>query len=118
MNEFSLTEQAKTQVNTLCKDSSVYAVCLSVKGGGCAGFEYAWSSISNPEDVVQESHIIDSGAGYFVIDADSKAFFEGTQVDYTTSLVGSKFEINNPNAQAACGCGVSVNFDTDILSSK
>jgi hypothetical protein len=21
------------------------------------------------------------------------------------------FEVNNPNAQSACGCGVSINFD-------
>jgi hypothetical protein len=33
------------------------------------------------------------------------------------------FEVNNPNAQSACGCGVSINFDkmfdeTQILELK
>lgn len=118
MNEFSLTERAKEQVNLICKDPSINAVCLSVKGGGCAGFEYEWSSIATPGDIVPGSYVIDTGEGYFVVDAASKAFFEGTEVDYTTSMVGSKFEINNPNAQAACGCGVSVNFDTDSLETN
>jgi Fe-S cluster assembly iron-binding protein IscA len=39
----------------------------------------------------------------------------GTQVDYKRSLVGSNFEISNPNAKSSCGCGVSVNFDMDNL---
>lgn len=118
MNKFSLTEQAKQQVNRVCESENVYAVCLSVKGGGCAGFEYEWSSIKTPGNVEPGSYVIDTGTGYFVVDAASKAFFEGTEVDYTTSMVGSKFEINNPNAQAACGCGVSVNFDTESLTNN
>lgn len=116
MNKFSLTESAKQQVNALCKGPSVHALCLSVKGGGCAGFEYEWSTIAEPGKVVPGSYIIDTGEGYFVVDAASKAFFEGAEVDYTSSLVGSKFEITNPNAEAACGCGVSVNFKTDELA--
>ena len=36
-------------------------------------------------------------------------------VDYVKSLVGANFEIRNPNAHSACGCGVSVNFDMDKL---
>jgi iron-sulfur cluster assembly protein len=115
MKEFSLTERAEQQVNTLCKDKSIFAVCLSVKGGGCAGFEYEWKSVDQPGEVVVGSYILDTGEGHFVVDADSTSFFEGTQVDYTVSITGSKFEINNPNARAACGCGVSVNFDMDQL---
>jgi Fe-S cluster assembly iron-binding protein IscA len=30
--------------------------------------------------------------------------------------MGATFEVNNPNAQSACGCGVSVNFDVDKLA--
>ncbi|SRR6056297_2667248 len=116
MNKFSLTESAKQQVNAVCKSENTHAVCLSVKGGGCAGFEYEWSTIATPGDIVPGSYVVDTGEGYFVVDAASKAFFEGTEVDYTTSMVGSKFEITNPNAEAACGCGVSVNFKIDELA--
>jgi Fe-S cluster assembly iron-binding protein IscA len=43
-------------------------------------------------------------------------FLFGTEVDYVKSIVGANFEIRNPNAQSACGCGVSVNFDMDKLA--
>ena len=33
-------------------------------------------------------------------------------------LVGATFEVKNPNAQSACGCGISVNFDVDKLDNS
>ena len=51
----------------------------------------------------------------FIVNATSIMFLVGTEVDYVTTIVGSNFEINNPNAQSSCGCGVSVNFDMDNL---
>jgi Fe-S cluster assembly iron-binding protein IscA len=44
-------------------------------------------------------------------------FLIGTEINYKKDLMGSMFEVNNPNAQSACGCGVSVNFDMDKLAS-
>ena len=38
----TLTDSAKQQIDTLCKEHECYAVTLNVKGGGCAGFEYEW----------------------------------------------------------------------------
>jgi len=29
--------------------------------------------------------------------------------------MGAMFDIQNPNAQSSCGCGVSVNFNMDKL---
>ena len=43
----------------------------------------------------------------------SVMYLFGTEVDYVKSIIGSSFEINNPNAQSACGCGVSVTFNLD-----
>jgi Fe-S cluster assembly iron-binding protein IscA len=40
----------------------------------------------------------------------------GTVVDYKKDIMGSMFDIQNPNAQSSCGCGVSVNFDMDKLA--
>ena len=42
-------------------------------------------------------------------------FMIGTVVDYKKDIIGSMFDITNPNAQSSCGCGVSVNFDMDKL---
>jgi iron-sulfur cluster assembly protein len=32
---------------------------------------------------------------------------DGSQVDFTESMMGSGFEVNNPNVTASCGCGSS-----------
>ena len=38
MNICTLTEAAKTQIDTICTENNVIAVTLNMKGGGCAGF--------------------------------------------------------------------------------
>jgi Fe-S cluster assembly iron-binding protein IscA len=42
-------------------------------------------------------------------------FLFGTEIDYVKTIIGSNFEVRNPNAKSSCGCGVSVNFDMDKL---
>ena len=112
----TLTEAAKQQINTLCNDNNCYAISLNLKGGGCAGFEYDWGTVATADDVEANDIVIDAGDGKFVIGAHSMMFLFGTEVDYVKSIVGANFEIRNPNAKSACGCGVSVNFDMDKLA--
>ena len=111
----TLTDAAKLQVNTLCEENNCHAVSLNLSGGGCAGFQYDWSSVEKEEDVEKMDITIDTGSGNFVIGASSIMFLAGTEVDYVKSFVGSTFEIRNPNAKSSCGCGVSINFDMDKL---
>tara|TARA_Y100000389_G_C17402972_1_gene486422 strand:+ start:279 stop:647 length:369 start_codon:yes stop_codon:yes gene_type:complete len=113
----TLTSSAEQQINTICKEHNVIAVTLNLKGGGCAGFEYDWGTISDAQDIEEGDEIIATNEGFnFVISKHSLMFLIGTEVDYVKSLVGSNFEIRNPNAQSSCGCGVSVNFDMDKLA--
>ena len=114
----TLTDAAKLQVNTLCKENNCYAVSLNLSGGGCAGFQYDWDSVEKEEDVDKMDITINTGSGNFVIGAHSIMFLAGTEVDYVKSFVGSMFEIRNPNAQSSCGCGVSINFDMDKLDNS
>lgn len=115
MDICKLTESAKTQINRLCEDHGVYAISLNLKGGGCAGFEYDWGTVEKAEDVEKNDVTVNTGSGNFVIGASSLMFLIGTEVDYVKSLIGSNFEIRNPNAKSSCGCGVSVNFDMDRI---
>lgn len=117
MSICTLTESAKKQIDHLCKENSCYAITLNIKGGGCAGFEYDWDTISHPSELEPGDEIVNTDSnGRFVIGATSSMFLIGTEIDYVKSLVGSNFEIRNPNAQSSCGCGVSVNFDIDKLT--
>ena len=42
-----------------------------------------------------------------IVDPASMRYVDGSEVDYTESLMGSGFEVNNPNVVASCGCGSS-----------
>lgn len=116
MSICTLTESAKSQIDQLCAENNCYAISLNLKGGGCAGFEYEWGTIDNPCDLESGDEVVHTdGEGKFVVGATSLMFLVGTEVDYVKSIVGSNFEIKNPNAKSSCGCGVSVNFDMDRI---
>jgi iron-sulfur cluster assembly accessory protein len=71
-------------------------VWLSVKGGGCSGFQYEW-------DVTDKKPTIANLA----IDPIAEMFVVGCTIDYVTELGGSYLKVVNPNATASCGCGES-----------
>lgn len=116
MNICTLTESAENQIDLLCKQHDCYAISLNLKGGGCAGFEYDWGIVKTSGDVESGDELISTSKhGRFLIGSHSVMFLIGTEVDYVSSLVGSNFEIRNPNAKSSCGCGVSVNFDMNKI---
>jgi len=117
MNICTLTEAGENQIDKLCEENSVYGVSLNLKGGGCAGFEYEWNFVKTPADLKEDDEVIKTSKGNcaFVVGSHSIMFLMGTEVDYVKSIVGSNFEIKNPNAKSSCGCGISVNFDFDKL---
>ena len=116
MSIVTLTDTAKAQIDAICEDNNCYAVSLNLKGGGCAGFEYDWATVASQADIEANDVVIDSNTGKFVVGATAVMFMIGTEIDYVKNIMGATFEVNNPNAQSACGCGVSVNFNVDKLA--
>ena len=116
MSICTLTDAAKQQIDTICKENNVFGVTLNMKGGGCAGFEYDWGTINDARDIEEGSELIVTEQGNnFIIGQHSIMFMIGTVVDYKKDIMGSMFDIQNPNAQSSCGCGVSVNFNIDLF---
>jgi len=54
------------------------------------------------DDLVSEVN----GVRVFV-DGFSAQYLTGVTIDYVTSMQGSGFTFNNPNATGGCGCGTS-----------
>ena len=77
---------------------------IAVQGGGCSGLQYAldFTNETRPGDTVYE---LDGVKLY--IDLASLTYLKGTTIDYVSSLSGSGFKFNNPNAKRSCGCGSS-----------
>ena len=109
----SVTPVANHQISKLCQEHSCYAITLNVKGGGCAGFEYEWGT-AQVEELEADDFIVNCDLGNFVVGAHSLVFLAGSTINYKKDIIGSTFEVLNPNAQSACGCGVSINFNDTI----
>lgn len=106
MSLFTLTDGAKEQITNLCKEHETHAVRLSVKGGGCAGFQYEWG-FANEDQIEESDEVVNLNEGNFVVDSMSVMYVAGTEIDYVREAFGSQFVIRNPNATSSCGCGES-----------
>ena len=103
----TVTEKAAQQLKQLLEKENKpnLAVRMAVKGGGCSGLTYHFAFEENPPRVTDKA--FEANGIKLVVDMKSYLYLNGTELDYTTSLMGSGFQFNNPNAKKSCGCGVS-----------
>jgi iron-sulfur cluster assembly accessory protein len=102
----TLTEIATEKVRGLLAQQEAegeVGLRVGVRGGGCSGFQYALALDERRDD----DHVFDDDGIRLLVDRASLQYVDGSQVDFTESLMGSGFEVNNPNVVAACGCGSS-----------
>jgi iron-sulfur cluster assembly protein len=84
------------------------AMRLSVKGGGCSGFEYQIDIEVNEAD---EFDIVSIQHGQRVfIDMKSEFYMAGTTIDFNDTLMDRGFTFKNPMASGTCGCGSSFSI--------
>jgi iron-sulfur cluster assembly protein len=113
MAVITVTERAIEKIRELCHHNNKYAVRLSIKGGGCAGYSYDWG-FADQSEIAPADELLNFGNGAkFTIDAASVMYILGTELDYVTEVFGSHFDIRNPNAKSACGCGESISFEKE-----
>ena len=104
----NLTGRAAEEVRKFIAQEQVPAdtagLRVSVLPGGCSGFKYSLNIEERPleDDLVNELN----GVRVFV-DGFSAQYLSGITIDYVTSMQGSGFTFNNPNATGGCGCGTS-----------
>jgi iron-sulfur cluster insertion protein len=96
-----LTDNAIDRLSYLAEKNDSKYVRLSVKGGGCAGFEYDWTFDNNDtrDDVVLKDIL--------VVHRDFELYLMGTTLDWVEDTFKSEFVISNPMAKSSCGCGES-----------
>ena len=103
----SLTDNATVEVKKFMEAEGVNGVAglrVRVVPGGCSGFQYAM----NIEEAPAETDEVVEMAGLRVfVDMFSAQYLDNVQIDYVTSVMGSGFTFNNPNASGGCGCGSS-----------
>ncbi|MEM7738914.1 MAG: iron-sulfur cluster insertion protein ErpA [Deinococcota bacterium] len=106
----TVTDAAATKANELLSTSGKdnAAIRVFVKSGGCSGYSYGMAI--DDRELDGDSIFEDKGVR-IVVDKMSLPLLEGSEVDYVENMMGGGFNVNNPNATSACGCGHSFRTD-------
>ena len=102
-----ITEKAQIHIaKTIIKDNAKY-FRIVVLGGGCAGFQYKFEFDNNinTDDIILKTEKVN-----VLIDNSSMELIKGSKIDYVEELIGSSFQITNPQASSSCGCGTSFSI--------
>ncbi len=103
----TLTEAAAARVREIMANAEKDYVGLrvGVKNGGCAGQEYTFAYA---EEVGPMDEVVEDKGVTILIEPKAVLFLIGTEIDFETTRLASKFVFRNPNETDACGCGESV----------
>lgn len=105
----SITDSAARQIAKIVEREGNAALNLriAVSGGGCSGFQYGFTL----DDMINDDdHVFTREGVQVVVDEISLELLAGAEVDYVTAMIGSSFQIRNPNASSSCGCGSSFSL--------
>jgi iron-sulfur cluster assembly accessory protein len=100
----SMSASAAQRLRKILGAEEGAALRISVKGGGCSGFQYAFDIDKARAD---DDLVIERDGAVILVDSVSLEYMKGSEVDFVDDLMGQSFKVKNPNAVASCGCGVS-----------
>jgi iron-sulfur cluster insertion protein len=115
-NHITLTEPAFERVLQLIKQKGDPSAGLRIYiiGGGCSGFQYGFKIDTNQSEddllIPQEKN---EKTLNLLVDELSMQYLQNAEVHYEMNLQGSRFVVNNPNADTTCGCGSSFSLKED-----
>ena len=105
----SLTQSAIHQCLKIKNIHQATALRLSVKSGGCNGFQYQFKPTNQPKDKNDEVYTDPTKKLIIHVCGTSLLHLLGSQIDWQKDIMGEAFHFNNPNATTQCGCGTSFN---------
>ena len=102
----TISDSAKAKIKDLLLEENNPKLSLRtfVQGGGCSGFSYGFTF---DEEVNEDDFEIPLDEHKVLVDSMSMQYLQGAEIDYKEDIMGSQFNIKNPNATTTCGCGSS-----------
>ena len=102
----TISESAKIKIKDLLLEENNPKLALRtfVQGGGCSGFSYGFTF---DEETHEDDFEIPLDEFKILVDSMSMTYLTGAEIDYKEDVMGSQFNIKNPNATTTCGCGSS-----------
>ena len=74
---------------------------VHIQGGGCSGFQYGFQL---DEQALDDDIVLHRDGVDVLVDPLSMQYLHDAEVDFKDDLQGSRFFVNNPNAETTCGC--------------
>tara|TARA_B100001971_G_scaffold103748_1_gene95534 strand:- start:188 stop:556 length:369 start_codon:yes stop_codon:yes gene_type:complete len=106
----SITDNAASQIKKIISkaDDEVTGVIVGVDKSGCSGYAYKLDYAKNQN--FENFEKIESKGVIVFIEPSASMFLIGSEMDYKSDKISSRFVFNNPNEKNSCGCGESFNI--------
>ena len=106
----TVTDRAASQIKKIIKEANdeVLGVVVGVDKTGCSGYAYKLDYAKDENS--KNFEIIESKGVKIYIEPAATMFLIGSEMDYATDKMSSRFIFNNPNEKSSCGCGESFNI--------
>jgi iron-sulfur cluster assembly accessory protein len=108
LSGIALTERAARRISEImAREPEGSMLRISVNGGGCSGFAYAFDVDRTRQD---DDIVVERDGVSVLVDQVSLQYMDGSVIDFVDDLIGQSFKIENPHAVASCGCGTSFSL--------
>ena len=106
----TVTKQASTQLKKIIDSgpSDAIGVIVGIDKTGCNGYSYKLDFAKAKE--VENLEYIQKNEVKVFIDPKATMFLLGSEMDYSTDKLSSRFVFKNPNEKSTCGCGESFSI--------
>ena len=103
----TITEQASVQLKKIIGSapSGTVGVVVGIDATGCNGYSYKLDFAKKNE--VKSLEYVQKNNVKVFIDHKAIMFLLGSEMDYSTDKLSSRFIFKNPNEKSTCGCGES-----------
>ena len=104
----TITDKAANQISKIIAEAKeeVMGVKVGVDKTGCSGYAYKLDYAKN----IDGCDVVETKGVKVFIEPTAIMFLIGSQMDYTTDKLSSRFTFINPNEKSTCGCGESFNI--------
>ena len=106
-----LTEAAAKEIRKVKEEGDLsedVPIRIGIKAGGCSGFTYTFEFDAKQGKFDLE---FDSQGLKILVDKKSHLYIDGTEVDWSYSLIDRGLKFTNPSAKGSCGCGTSFVYE-------
>ena len=109
-NILTVTDQASIQLEKIIESapSGTIGVLIGIDNTGCNGHSYKLDFVK--KDEVENLEYVQQNNVKVFIDPKATMFLLGSEMDYSTDKLSSRFIFKNPNETSTCGCGESFSI--------